>query len=50
MSAQADWRLALPGWSYEFPRDHQNHPSSKQSGGISLETSTPPMVVNSDIS
>jgi predicted secreted hydrolase len=25
-SAQADWRLALPGWKYDFPRDHGNHP------------------------
>jgi predicted secreted hydrolase len=23
--ARADWRLALPGWTYEFPRDHQPH-------------------------
>jgi len=23
------WRLALPGWSYEFPRDHGNHPDFK---------------------
>jgi predicted secreted hydrolase len=27
--AQADWRLALPGWKYEFPRDHGNHPEFK---------------------
>jgi predicted secreted hydrolase len=25
----ADWRMALPGWNYEFPRDHQNHPEFK---------------------
>jgi predicted secreted hydrolase len=25
----ADWRLALPGWRYEFPRDHQPHPQFK---------------------
>ena len=28
-SVQADWRLALPGWKYEFPADHQNHPEFK---------------------
>jgi predicted secreted hydrolase len=25
----ADWRPALPGWRYEFPRDHGNHPDFK---------------------
>lgn len=25
----ADWRLALPGWQYEFPRDHGAHPDFK---------------------
>ena len=25
----ADWRLALPGWEYAFPRDHQPHPEFK---------------------
>jgi predicted secreted hydrolase len=24
-----EWRLALPGWEYEFPRDHGNHPGFK---------------------
>ncbi len=24
-----EWRLALPGWRYEFPRDHGNHPDFK---------------------
>ncbi len=24
-SAHADWRLALPGWQYQFPRDHRPH-------------------------
>jgi predicted secreted hydrolase len=28
-SVQADWRLALPGWNYSFPQDHQNHPEFK---------------------
>ncbi len=28
-SAQSPWRLALPGWQYEFPRDHQPHPEFK---------------------
>jgi predicted secreted hydrolase len=28
-SIHADWRMALPGWNYEFPRDHQNHPEFK---------------------
>src|ERR1700690_1797570 len=23
---QAAWRVALPGYRYEFPRDHFNHP------------------------
>jgi predicted secreted hydrolase len=25
----ADWRTALPGWQYEFPRDHRLHPDFK---------------------
>lgn len=25
----AEWKLALPGWSYEFPRDHHYHPGFK---------------------
>jgi predicted secreted hydrolase len=25
----ADWRLALPGWQFEFPRDHHQHPEFK---------------------
>lgn len=25
----ADWRLALPGWQYEFPRDHHIHADFK---------------------
>jgi len=25
----ADWRPALPGWRYEFPRDHHLHPDFK---------------------
>ena len=24
-----DWRTALPGWQYEFPRDHRIHPDFK---------------------
>ena len=24
-----EWQLALPGWRYEFPRDHGNHPAFK---------------------
>jgi predicted secreted hydrolase len=28
-SGQADWRLALPGWKYQFPADHGNHPEFK---------------------
>lgn len=24
-----DWRLSLPGWRYEFPRDHRSHPDFK---------------------
>ena len=28
-NVHADWRLALPGWKYEFPRDHENHPEFK---------------------
>ena len=27
--ASADWRLALPGWQYEFPRDHFPHADFK---------------------
>lgn len=29
MPESSDWRLALPGWQYEFPRDHGNHPDFK---------------------
>jgi predicted secreted hydrolase len=29
VNAQAGWRLALPGWKYDFPRDHGNHPEFK---------------------
>ncbi len=25
----AEWRAALPGWHYEFPRDHRSHPDFK---------------------
>jgi predicted secreted hydrolase len=25
----SDWALALPGWKYEFPRDHGSHPDFK---------------------
>ena len=25
----AEWRLALPGWKYEFPRDHRRHADFK---------------------
>ncbi len=25
----ADWRVAEPGWQYEFPRDHHAHPNFK---------------------
>ncbi len=25
----AEWRAALPGWRYEFPRDHRTHPDFK---------------------
>lgn len=28
-SLAADWRSALPGWQYEFPRDHRIHPEFK---------------------
>jgi predicted secreted hydrolase len=27
--AENPWRLALPGWTYEFPRDHFAHPEFK---------------------
>lgn len=27
--AAAEWRASLPGWRYEFPRDHGNHPEFK---------------------
>jgi predicted secreted hydrolase len=26
---EPDWALALPGWKYEFPRDHFAHPDFK---------------------
>lgn len=28
-ASAADWRLALPGWQYEFLRDHHLHPDFK---------------------
>jgi predicted secreted hydrolase len=28
-AAPAQWRAAEPGWNYEFPRDHGNHPDFK---------------------
>jgi predicted secreted hydrolase len=28
-AAAEDWALALPGWKYEFPRDHFSHPDFK---------------------
>lgn len=27
--ACGEWKLALPGWEYQFPRDHGNHPGFK---------------------
>ena len=29
MLSAAGWRMALPGWQYEFPRDHHAHPDFK---------------------
>ena len=29
VTAQAQWQAALPGWKYQFPRDHGNHPDFK---------------------
>ena len=29
LSAAEDWRIALPGWQYEFPRDHHSHSEFK---------------------
>ena len=29
VAQNADWALALPGWKYEFPRDHHAHPDFK---------------------
>jgi predicted secreted hydrolase len=28
-ASAADWRMALPGWQFEFPRDHHLHPEFK---------------------
>jgi len=28
-SAESGWSPSLPGWTYEFPRDHGSHPSFK---------------------
>lgn len=28
-SGLAEWQIAQPGWSYEFPRDHRAHPDFK---------------------
>ena len=29
LGADEDWKVALPGWHYEFPRDHGSHPGFK---------------------
>ena len=29
MALAADWKMAEPGWRYEFPRDHRPHPEFK---------------------
>ncbi|MEM0895558.1 MAG: lipocalin-like domain-containing protein [Verrucomicrobiota bacterium] len=29
LACSGEWRLALPGWEYEFPRDHYDHPEFK---------------------
>jgi len=29
LSAGAEWAVALPGWDYQFPGDHQSHPDFK---------------------
>ena len=29
VAEEPDWALALPGWKYEFPRDHHAHPDFK---------------------
>ena len=39
----ADWRTALPGWQYAFPRDHRIHPEFKTewwyfTGGLADES------------
>ena len=28
-AAHADWRVALPGWTYQFPSDHGSHSDFK---------------------
>lgn len=28
-NVRAEWKAALPGWNYEFPRDHGHHPGFK---------------------
>ena len=29
VTSSADWRTAQPGWTYQFPRDHGDHPEFK---------------------
>ena len=29
LGARAEWRTAVPGWKYEFPRDHESHSEFK---------------------
>jgi len=40
LCAFVDYRLAVPGYRYQFPRDHFNHPDFRTSGGITPAMST----------
>ena len=42
-TAFAEWRVSLPGWNYEFPRDHGAHTDFKTewwyfTGNLTAET------------
>ena len=41
--AAQQWQAAQPGYRYEFPRDHFDHPDFKPSGGTTPATFVPPM-------
>ncbi len=48
--ACGEWKLSLPGWDYQFPRDHGNHPGFKTEWWYFTGTSPPRRDVSLGIS